>query len=135
MDGLAGAVLQLHFLVGSPRIAQLARLKNSSDVKDDYIILWDLNGKPGTEPRQHVLPLTAPARNVSLDSVSSWAREIVGDQIPEFQLKRARSGCETFLASKNVSKDIRAACKAAAFPAFRISTMTPTIIWTKSGKR
>ena len=126
LDGLAGAVLQLHFLMGSPRIAQLARLKNA-DVKDDYIILWDLKGKPGTEPRQHVLPLTAPARkalglitrsgeyafstggdgHVSPDSVSRWAREIVGDQIPGFQLKRIRSGCETLLASKKVSKDIR----------------------------
>lgn len=126
MTGLAGAVLQLHLLLGSPRIAQLSRLKNK-DIKEEFIVLWDLKGKPGNEPRKHVLPLIEPAKNilstlkregeyafsttglspVSPDSISRWAREAVGTKIDNFQLKRIRSAVETYLASRKVDKETR----------------------------
>ena len=48
--------------------------------------------------------MTNPIANTTL---LNWAKELVGDRIDGFTLKRIRSGVETLLASKNVSKDIR----------------------------
>lgn len=126
LPGIKGAALRLHLLSGGQRIEQLVNVKNS-DAEDRAICIYDIKGRPGGDPRRHIVPLLPPAlaatkelRNdgtylVSTDggethlsamTLSNWAREAAAD-IPDFQLKRVRSGIETLLAAAGVSKDIR----------------------------
>lgn len=127
MPGFKGAVLRLHLLTGGQRIEQLVNLKTSDTTKDS-ITLYDGKGRPGRPPRPHTLPLI-PAAAVALrecdplgpfalstdggethlaaTTLSAWAVEAVGDQIPDFQAKRIRSGVETVLASARISSEIR----------------------------
>jgi integrase len=121
------AELRLHLLTGAQRPAQFVRLK-SADVGDDEITIFDIKGRPGQGPRAHCLPLIKQAQEavasipkqgeffltttkgkkaISQTTLSGWAKEIVGDKIPGFQLKRVRSGVETMLSGANVGKDIR----------------------------
>jgi integrase len=123
---MAGMALRLHLLTGGQRIEQLVKLK-SVDVRSDSITIYDAKGRPGQGPRVHVLPLTKRAQvetkalsktgefalstedgatHVSAATLSSWACEIAAE-IPDFQLKRVRSGVETALASEGVSKEVR----------------------------
>jgi hypothetical protein len=39
--------------------------------------------------------------------MARWASDIVGDAIAGFQLKRIRSGIETLLAARRVSREVR----------------------------
>ncbi|MBO1110673.1 integrase [Bordetella petrii] len=124
---LRGAMLRLHLLTGGQRIAQLVRLRNE-DIGESEITIYDGKGRPGREPRAHILPLTKAAAaaiknlptsgtyaistdggetHVAPTTLSRWAAEIVGDKIPRFKLKRVRSGVETILAKASVSKDTR----------------------------
>ncbi len=42
------------------------------------------------------------------ETLGGWAKEAVNGIVQGFQLKRVRSGVETLLASKRISKDVRA---------------------------
>lgn len=123
--GKEGAMLRLHLLTGAQRIEQLVRLQKTY-VTDDTITIFDKKGK-GQVERAHVVPLTADAkRDVQLlNDGGTYLLSATGDApleptalrrfahanganvIPGFKLKRLRSGVETFLASRKVSKDIR----------------------------
>lgn len=126
MGGFEGAVLTLHLLTGGQRIDQFLRLL-TVDVMPNTITLFDGKGRPGSGLRKIVLPLTAPAA-VSLTKInpvgkyaislnngekhvwdtafSKWSKHAaVG--ICDFKPKRIRSGVETLLASKGISKEIR----------------------------
>lgn len=126
-SGLEGAVLRLHVLTGGQRIEQLVRLL-VKDVRDDAITLYDAKGRPGQGPRLHVVPLveaarvavaglpregefaistTKGAKPISVRTMAGWAQGLVGTRIAGFQLKRVRSGVETLLASKGISRDVR----------------------------
>lgn len=125
--GFRGAALRLHLLTGGQRVAQLVRLR-TCDIADARITLLDGKGRPGHEPRVHTLPLieaaakaladcssageyalstTRGVKPISPDALSRWAAEVVGDNIPDFTIKRVRSGVETLLAAAGVSQDIR----------------------------
>ena len=124
---MESAVLRVHLLTGSPRIAQLVRLRNI-DVLEDQIKIFDGKGRSTRGARPHVLPLTKQAAQSLLDcaasgefalstddgkthvaptTLSKWAIEIVGDKIADFQAKRLRSGVETVLAKSKVNKEVR----------------------------
>lgn len=124
--GIAGTALRLHLLTGGQRIEQLVKLRRT-DVTEASITLFDAKGRPGQGARTHVLPLTTRAQielagmsrsgefalstdggktHISAVTLSGWARELA-QSIPEFQLKRVRSGVETALAASGVSKEVR----------------------------
>src|SRR5690606_35046301 len=100
----------------------------TENIGKGVITLYDGKGRPGSEPREHVIPLIPDAKKALEDAasggvyalstdggathiapttLSKWAGEAVGDQIPDFALKRVRSGVETLLASCGVSMEIR----------------------------
>lgn len=127
IPGMRTATLRLHLLTGGQRIEQLVRLRGV-DVHNESIQLYDLKGRPGQGARPHVIPLVALARRalsevhpigefaisttggskpISVRTMAGWAKDVVGDAIAGFQLKRIRSGVETLLASKGVSREIR----------------------------
>ena len=127
LTGFAGAALRLHLLTGGQRIEQLTRLR-TADIGDGHIKLIDGKGRPGKEPREHLVPLTAQALTalreckpkgefalstdggdtpLAATTLSGWAKDAVDTRIEGFTAKRVRSGVETLLASKKVSKDIR----------------------------
>jgi len=125
VTGKEGAMLRLHLLTGAQRIEQLVRLQKTF-VAEDAITIFDKKGK-GHVDRAHVVPLTARARREVqlLNDGGTFLLSATGDKpleptalrrfalgsgatsIPAFKLKRLRSGVETFLASRKVSKDIR----------------------------
>lgn len=125
-NGVTGAALRLHLLLGGQRVQQLARL-TAADVNGETLQLVDRKGKR-EEPRIHLLPLTKPVRAelaqlskkgfvLSTDggetamystSLSGWANEVAERaKVAEFQLKRVRSGVETALASLRVPPFVR----------------------------
>jgi integrase len=127
IPGFKGAVLRLHLMTGGQRIKQLVNLL-TENVSDESITLFDSKGRPGKPPRPHILPLIPAAATALLQckpqgvyalstdegethlaatSLSAWSVEAVGDQIPDFQAKRVRSGVETLLASARISSEIR----------------------------
>lgn len=125
--GFKAAVLRVHLLTGSQRIAQFVRLR-TQDIGQDEIMLFDGKGRPGRPPREHSIPLIQAAAKalsecgpqgeyaLSTDggkthlaptTLSNWAVEMVGDAIPNFQAKRLRSGVETVLAKAKISSEMR----------------------------
>jgi integrase len=128
LGGVEGHVLRLHILTGGQRVAQLCRLKRS-DVQSDEIRLLDPKGKR-QQARDHRVPLTVAAKIevqallniqtkgehlISTDgglteawssTVNQYAKKAAG--VDGFTIKRIRSGVETLLASKGVSREIRA---------------------------
>lgn len=125
-NGVTGAALRLHVLLGAQRTQQLNRL-TSADINGTTLQLIDKKGKR-EEPRVHLLPLTKPVELelaqlsakgfvLSTDggetamyptSLSGWAADVAARaKIKDFQLKRVRSGVETALASLRVPKFIR----------------------------
>lgn len=125
--GREAAMLRLHLLTGGQRIQQLARLR-WDEVTDADITLHDAKGRPGQGPRAHRIPLidgakaalrvlggkgeyvlstTGGRKAVSAVTLTKWAASVVGDGIPDFQLKRIRSGVETMLAANGISREIR----------------------------
>ena len=118
-------MLRLHLLTGAQRIEQLVRLQKMH-VADEAITIFDKKGKGHVE-RAHVVPLTARARREVqlLNDGGTFLLSATGEKpleptalrrfahgngattIPGFKLKRLRSGVETFLASRKVSKDTR----------------------------
>jgi len=44
---------------------------------------------------------------ISVRTLAAWARAIVGQSIDAFQLKRLRSGVETLLAARGISREVR----------------------------
>ncbi len=126
VPGVKGAVLRLHLLAGAPRIQQFARLLNA-DIHGSAVVLYDTKGKETHVKRPYELPLPAPCcadiemlKNggpfaVSLDggnkpishfTISSWAQELVGDELPGFQLKRIRSSAQTLFNELKVPPNI-----------------------------
>lgn len=124
--GVAGTALRLHLLTGGQRIEQFVKLK-CSDVTRSTITIYDSKGRPGTDAREHTLPLTRRAQNeaqglsktgefalstdggnthISAATLSGWACEVARD-IPNFQLKRVRSGVETALVATGTSEEVR----------------------------
>ena len=123
------AMLRLHILTGGQRIRQLAQLR-AENISENMIVIFDKKGRNNdpTDPRRHAVPLTKDAR-LALEqcisggefalsvkfgvrplgerTLSNGAKEIVGDAIAGFSLKRIRSTIETTLASQGVSKDTR----------------------------
>lgn len=128
MPGFKGALLRLHLLTGGQRIEQLVRLK-TADIKDDAIVIFDGKGKPGHQPRPHLVPLLPSAaqalkecfpegeyalstdkgkKHVNAETLSGWASDAaVAASIVGFQAKRIRSGVETALAKAKVRPDYR----------------------------
>lgn len=127
LPGLHGAVLRFHLLTGGQRIAQLVRLK-ADDVERDWITLYDSKGRPGAQPRPHLIPLTDAARqalnlahsggeyvfstdggqtHIAPTTLSKWAQVAAGDDLPGFTAKRIRSGVETLLSARGFSKEVR----------------------------
>lgn len=132
VTGPIGATLRLHVLTGGQRIEQFVRLQ-WPNVTDDSITIHDLKGRPGIGARPHILPLLDEAakdlkaikqaglstegpfvftttdgkKPINATTLAGWARDAVGDDIEGFQLKRVRSGIETLLASRDVSRDHR----------------------------
>ncbi len=124
--GRIGAALRLHLLTGGQRIEQFVRLE-SKHVNADAMTLLDSKGRPnGQGPRLHPVPLTPRAAKefgaftlsgdlaITNDSdkpisAVTLSRHAAGQPhgIAGFELKRVRSGVETLLASRKVSKDIR----------------------------
>lgn len=126
--GFKGAVLRLHLLTGGLRIEQLVNLETANSSEDE-ITLHDIKGRTGaSRPRPYTTPLIAAAAEslkicnpvghfaLSTDSgkthLSSitlwkWSRDMVAESIPNFSLKRIRSGIETLLARQKFSKDLR----------------------------
>jgi hypothetical protein len=54
-----------------------------------------------------VLSTTNGSRPINTGTMAGWARKIVGDDIPSFQVKRIRSSIETLLAANGVSRAAR----------------------------
>src|SRR3546814_13093209 len=100
--------MRLHLLTGGQRIAQLVRLL-VSDIDQDCITLHDGKGRPGTEPRPHVLPLIPTAKkalqeamsggkyalstdsgktHIAATTLSGWAKDAVADKLPAFTAKQ-----------------------------------------------
>lgn len=125
--GIKGGTLRLHLLSGGQRIEQLVKLENRN-VRRDQFTIFDAKGRPALQPRPHTLPLIPAAADAAKllanDSIyvlstdggetplaaatlSNWSKEVVADDIADFQLKRVRSGIETALAAAGISKEIR----------------------------
>lgn len=126
VPGARGASLRLHLLLGAPRVQQLVRVTTNS-LASDALKLIDIKGRSST-PRPYELPLhdvvrqdiqvlrgnkpylfssdggATPMANTTL---SGWAKELVGDRIANFQMKRVRSGVETMLATLGFHNDVR----------------------------
>lgn len=126
-DDMVGAILRVHLLTGGQRIAQLVRLE-SKNINQRYFTIRDGKGRTKKGERLHIVPLTKLAAeslsacasggefalstnggktHVAATSVTKWAAEVVGDKIPDFRLKRVRSGVETILAMGKVNKEDR----------------------------
>lgn len=124
-----GAILQLHLLTGGQRPEQFVKLL-TEDINEEQktIAIYDSKGRPGSEPRTHVLPVIPAAEglfskispygyyalstqygntHIAATTLLRWAQELVKDQLPEFKIKQVRSGVETVLASLGVSKEMR----------------------------
>lgn len=127
LPGRRGAALRLHLLTGGQRVQQLARIQ-WRHVEKDSATIFDGKGRPGQGPRPHQIPLLAQAvtalnefsragefvisstngtQPVEATTLASWAQSAVGTSIEDFQLKRVRSGVETLLASRGVTREIR----------------------------
>ena len=127
VPGIEAASLRLHLLTGGQRIEQLLRLR-WAEVTKGSITIFDNKGRPGQGPRPHQLPLipgvtqalaefardgefvistTAGKKAISCRTLAGWAHDIVGNSIEGFQLKRIRSGVETLLAAKGISREVR----------------------------
>ncbi len=127
VPGIEAASLRLHLLSGGQRIEQLLRLR-WAEVTKGSITIFDNKGRPGQGPRPHQLPLipgvtqplaefgrngefvistTAGKKAISCRTLAGWAHDIVGTSIDGFQLKRIRSGVETLLAAKGISREVR----------------------------
>lgn len=127
LPGLRGSVLRLHLLTGGQRVHQFVKLR-WIDTGADTFTIFDAKGRPGQEPRPHVLPLlkraastvqefeqhgeyvmttTKGRRPIEATTLTGWAHDAVGDKIVGFQLKRIRSGVETLLAASGISREIR----------------------------
>lgn len=125
-NGVAGAALRLHILLGGQRTQQLARVTAADLINGEALQLLDKKGN--RKPRVHLLPLTKPVKaelvllpkkgfKLSTDdgetamhstSLSSWANDVAARaKIEDFQMKRVRSGVETALASLRVPPFIR----------------------------
>lgn len=122
-----GALLRLHLTTGAQRIEQLVNLL-TANIGVNVITLHDGKGRPGKPARAHAVPLIKLARkaldeckaagefalstdggstHVAATTLSAWAKEAIGESIPDFQAKRLRSGVETMLAAAGVSAEIR----------------------------
>lgn len=127
VEGIKGLVLRLHLLTGGQRVAQLTRLLDQH-VTDNSITIFDGKGRTGKPPRPHVIPLVNAARRelsacannrpyrlstngghtpIVCNSIGQWALDAVNGQIPDFQLKRVRSGVDTALAIAKVPREYR----------------------------
>ena len=109
VPGRESAFLRLHLLLGGQRLEQLLRLKNE-DVRPNAVVLEDTKGRSGNV-RLILIPLieaaeTAlselrctddefalsvnPGTPLSATTVRRWAKNVVGDSIEGFSLKRGK---------------------------------------------
>lgn len=126
VPGRESAFLRLYLLLGGQRVEQLLRLKNE-DVRPNAVVLEDTKGRSGNV-RLILIPLIEAAETalsdllctedeyalslnpglpLSATTVRRWARNVVGDSIEGFSLKRVRSGVTTLLAKLKVPKEFR----------------------------
>ena len=130
--GIKGAALRLHLLTGGQRIEQLCSLLTSDvnlSTKPESLTIFDGKGRSGKPARTHVLPLIPAAvqalqdlnpqgefalstdggkTRVSPFTLARWAQDVAAAAgIEEFQAKRIRSGVETALSKRAVSKEHR----------------------------
>lgn len=129
VPGLKGAVLRAHLLLGGQRPRQLCAARREN-LTDHTLTLIDTKGRrlKGQTHRPILLPLpqkvlddlaelppggewlfsTDGGRSHLTDhAMAGWAKDVVGDRVPGFTIKRVRSAVETHLAGAGVSKDIR----------------------------
>jgi integrase len=127
VDGIKGVALRVHLLTGGQRVAQLTRLLDQY-VAEEFITIFDGKGRPGKPPRQHVIPLVKAAKKdlkacannapyrlstnggrtpIGSGNLGKWATEALDGKIPNFQLKRVRSGVETALACARIPREYR----------------------------
>ena len=128
IPGVRGACLRLHLLSGGQRIEQLVKLR-TQDIKPHLITLFDPKGRPGKPARVHPVPLVPLAEDalrsahptgefalstdggethIHATTLSKWAQEAASEAgVANFQAKRIRSGVETLLASRRVSREDR----------------------------
>lgn len=124
--GQRGALMRLHLLLGGQRIAQLLRLRRE-DVRSDHIILHDSKGRRA-EARDHIVPLLPIAAAdlavfagsgfvftnngsdtpIRPETLQQWEAAAVGDRIRDFASKRLRSGIETALSARGITREVRA---------------------------
>lgn len=131
--GVLSEALQVSLLLGGQRLTQLLRVA-IDDYQDGQITLYDPKGRR-TQARTHVLPVSPPAAEIldhrvqlarSLNcpwlftstgrvpvvesSLSHWVRDWVHRQtaIPYFSVGDLRRTCETLLAGRGVTMDLRA---------------------------
>jgi len=125
VPGRNAALLRLHLMLGGQRPEQLVRLREE-DVHDDLITLIDIKGRTGS-PRPIHIPRTPvvdeallaftpsggyvlsvkKGKHIDTSTLTSWAKKIVGKQIPGFTMKRVRSGVTTLMAKLRVDSEIR----------------------------
>jgi hypothetical protein len=126
VEGFKGAVLRLHLLTGGQRVKQLAQLLTANIQEHSFAII-DRKGR-GAIARLHKLPFTPLVReqlrlcqptgryalstgdgttHVDPETLTDWAQELVGNEIPGFRLKWVRSGVETLLSRFRVDEEIR----------------------------
>jgi integrase len=127
IGGVKGVALRLHLLSGGQRIEQIVNVKRAS-FRDGCITIMDAKGRPGKGPRVHTVPLLGRAlkdvkslegagewllstdggkTHLAATTLADWAKDVAGDQIVGFQMKRLRSGVETLLAAAGVSRETR----------------------------
>ncbi len=74
MPTARGSVLRFYLLTGAQRLEQLLRATRS-DLVEEGLILWDRKGRR-QQPRQHLIPLIAPAR-LALAAMKGRGRYLV----------------------------------------------------------
>lgn len=130
IEGFKGAALRIHLLTGGLRILQLLRLRRDDvDMASGMFTLFDEKGrrKQAAKYSTPIVPILVKdfelilgridgdclfalqdgLQHIANTTLLTWAQDAVGEQIPNFTLKRIRSGVETLLASKDISKEIR----------------------------
>lgn len=129
IPGLKGAALRAHLLLGGQRPRQLCAARREN-LTHNTLTLIDTKGRRLKGPTHRAILLPLPQKvlgdlaelppggewvfstdggksHLTDHALAGWAKDVVGDRIPGFTIKRIRSAVETQLAGAGVSKDIR----------------------------